>query len=167
MEITKIDRINQICYSSQPKLLGHNTRLTAAATDGDISLTVENGADFSDNEFVLIGKFGEESSEITDMTAAGSDHALTVTAVRHNHPVGSPVSFLRYDRIRFKSATSEDGTYSDVAGATGIAVQADRLNTAFESTAMADTTWYEVFGYDTKNTATTSASQAVQSTCAE
>ena len=164
MEIVKTNRANQIIYAEQPKLLGHATKLTAATTDGATSLTVENGADFSDNEFVLIGKFGGESSEITDCTAAGSDHALTVTAIRHNHPVGTPVSFLRYDRIRFKSATSEDGTYTDVAGATGSAVQADREHTAFEDTAMADTTWYEVFGYDTKNTATTSASIAVQST---
>ena len=165
IEIVKINLNNQIIQSSQPTLLGHSTNLTAQAVDGTTSLTVESSASFVDNDWVLIGKFGEESAEATDLTVTPTDdHAITVTAIKHNHSAGTPVSFLKYNRIRFKSSTTETGTFTDVAGATGIVIQPDREVTAFEDVAMTSTTWYEVFGYDTKNTTTSAASQAVQAT---
>lgn len=119
------------------------TALTVA--DTDIVPAATSSDTWADNDYVLVGNFGEETTEIMQMAAAvTSATSLTVDrsgsagGTRFSHPVGTPIYRLDYNRIEFSRNTTD--STSGVTVLTTIRVQTDDLYTRYEDTA--NTTGY-------------------------
>jgi hypothetical protein len=100
-----------------------NTVLTAAATAGDTAITVANNGGFVDNDYILIGKLGEEKSEIKKITTVGSTKTSigTIAALSFSHDQDTPVSKIGYDQVRFyHGTTTTSGDSSALAAAQDI-----------------------------------------------
>jgi len=130
------------------------TFLTTAAAAADTSLTVAStdlapaatsSDTWADNDYMLIGDFGEEGTEIMQVAAAvTSVSAITIDrsgsagGCRNAHPVGTPVYRLGYNRVEFSNSATD--STSGVSVLTTIRVQPDDLFTRYEDTA--NTTGY-------------------------
>lgn len=84
------------------------TSIVAAATSSNI---------WSDNDYILVGEIGQETTEIMQMAAAvTSATSLTIDregsagGLRHAHPKGTPVYRIDYNRAEFSRAPTESGT---------------------------------------------------------
>jgi len=91
------------------------TYLTAATVGGTTStLTVISNKEFSENQTILIGEFGDEGSEIvkthaTDAMTGDTDIILTA-AVEFNHAIDTPVYLVDYNQIKFGHSATATGT---------------------------------------------------------
>lgn len=122
------------------------TFLTFAGTAGDTTLTVADtdlvpaatsSDTWSDNDYVLVGSFGDETTEIMQVAAAVSS-ATSITidrsgsggGLRFAHPIGTPIYKLSFNQAEFsRSATN---TTAGVSVLTTIRLQPDDLYTRFE-----------------------------------
>lgn len=130
------------------------TYLTSAAAAAATSLTVADtdlapdalsSGTWANNDYVLVGNFGEETCEIMQMSAAvTSATALAVDrsgeagGLRYAHPVGTPIYRLDYNRAEFNRNTTD--STSGVTVLATIRLQTDDLYTRYEDTA--NTTGY-------------------------
>ena len=84
-----------------------NTILTVAVTATDTTLTVANNGGFANNDYLLIGKIGEEKSEIKKIGAAVSaGTSITIAALLFSHDQDTPVSKIGYNQVRFYYGTT-------------------------------------------------------------
>lgn len=124
------------------------TYLTAAAAAAGTALTVAStdlvpagtsSDTWADNDYVLVGEFGEEGSEIMQMSAAVTsatslsiDRQGQAGGLKHSHPIGTPVYRLDYNQVEFSRSATNDT--SGVAVLTTIRIQPDDLFTRYEDT---------------------------------
>ncbi len=84
-----------------------NTVLTAVATAGDTTLTVGNNDGFANNDYILIGKIGEEKSEIKKIGGAiTAGTSITIAAITFSHDQDTPVTKVVYNQVRFYYGTT-------------------------------------------------------------
>ena len=92
--------------------MGHNplvtfkerTRLAADAAAGVTSFTVENIDGFTINQILLVGEFGDDTTEIVKTHAATAPTGSTVTltgADRFDHYLDTALTVLDYDQVVF------------------------------------------------------------------
>ena len=112
----------------QPK-----TYTTAAVAALGTSLTVQDNTGLAQNDFIRIGKFSIERSEIVRISAAVTrGTALTSTAVVFAHPAGSEVERMQFNQWRVYGNATNTPT-----GATLIAtidIQVDAPHTTYINT---------------------------------
>ncbi len=93
---------NRVLVKDQPKTL-----LTAAAAAGATTLTVANNQPLANDDYLLIGRIGEEKSEIVKIGAAVSaGTALTVGALVFAHDIDTPVTKINFNQVRFSRGTT-------------------------------------------------------------
>lgn len=130
------------------------TYLTAAAAAGATTLTVQStdlapagtsSDTWANNDYILVGEFGEEGTEIMQMAAAvTSATSLTIDrsgetgGLRIAHPIGTPIYRLDYNRVEFNRNTTD--STSGVTVLTTSRIQPDDLYTRYEDTS--NTTGY-------------------------
>jgi hypothetical protein len=107
-----------------------STDLAPAATSSDV---------WADNDYMLVGEFGEEGSEImqvngavTSATSVTVDRSGQSGGMRLAHPIGTPIYRLDYNRVEFNRSATDDT--SGVSVLTTIRVQPDDLYTRYEDT---------------------------------
>src|SRR3990167_1637993 len=119
------------------------TYLTSAAVAADTTLTVAStdlapaatsSDTWADNDYVLVGDFGEKTTEIMQMNAAvTSATSLTIDrsgssgGLRYAHPVGTPIYRLDFNRVEFNRTATN--TTSGTTVLTTIRIQVDDLFT--------------------------------------
>lgn len=135
------------------------TRLSASASDGDTTIDVANTTGFSQNDYIVVGEPGLETTEAVKVNAAVSDdHQLTVTAIKHDHNEDEPVYFTKYNQVKFYRATSESGTYSLVATED---IDWNQPKTYYEDSAGSSSNWAKTTYYNDVTTTESSYSDAV------
>lgn len=84
------------------------TIATATIAAAGTTLTVKNNGGFAQNDFILLGKIGEEKTEIKRITAAvTAGTSLTIAGVTFAHDIDTPVYKIDYDQVAFyNSATT-------------------------------------------------------------
>ena len=98
-----------------------NTVLIATAAVGATTITVANNGGFANNDYLLIGKLGEEKSEIKKIGGAVSaGTSITVAALTFSHDQDTPISKIDYNQVRFYYGTTN---VSADAAALGAAAQ--------------------------------------------
>ena len=122
LQITNNDLLINSKYSY---LVGNNL-------SGVSTLTVINSDGFADDDYLLLGEFGAESSEIVQIDTGGvntSTHVLTLTAAtKFSHSESTKVSIIKYNQVQFyHTATATFATDTQVGA--NINVQADSLVT--------------------------------------
>ena len=145
------------------------TVLAAACSAGATSVTVADtdlvpaatsSAAWADNDYMLIGNFGDETTEIMQVAAAVTsatsitiDRSGSAGGTRFAHPIGTPIYRLDFNRVEFnRSAT--DST-SGVSVLTTLRIRADDLFTRYEDTA--NTTGYGFVRFNNQTTTTFSS----------
>lgn len=134
------------------------TTLTVA--DTDLAPAATSSDTWSDNDYMLIGNFGEETAEVMQMSAAvTSATSLTIDrsgqsgGLRFAHPIGTPVYRLDYNRVEFgRSAT--DAT-SGVSVLTTIRIRPNELFTQYDDTT--NTTGYGFIRFNNETGSTFSS----------
>ena len=83
------------------------------------SLTFADNSGFVDNNYIILGDVGGETTEIVKIDAAVSaGTAVTTTACVFSHGYGTKVTLIRYNQVRiYGSSTSDDTSPSDYTSA--------------------------------------------------
>ena len=78
------------------------TILTASVAAAGTTLTVANNGGFANNDYLLLGKLGEEKTEIVKIGAAVSaGTSITIGACTFAHNEDTPVIKLDFNQVRF------------------------------------------------------------------
>lgn len=114
--------INSNLVASQLPLLEEQevAHLTVDKAAGSSSVTVDNIAGFSLGKYVLLGNFGESTSEIIRIHASTVPTGSTITFATntlYDHFTDTPVTVLEYNQIEFSRATTLAGSKSVVPAA--------------------------------------------------
>jgi len=111
------------------------TSITVA--DTDLAPAATSSDTWANNDYMLIGNFGDETSEIMQVAAAVTsatsitiDRSGETGGTRFAHPIGTPVYRLTFNRVEF-SRGATDSTAS-LSVLTTIRIQPDDLYTRFE-----------------------------------
>lgn len=126
------------------------TYLTQTAASGATTLNITNSSGFNNNDFVLIGKLGEESTEIKKLTATPpSTTTLTITALSFAHSPDTPITFIEADQVRVYKATSKGGSYSLLATTN---ITPDEQATSYTDATGLSTDYYKTAYYNSYTT---------------
>lgn len=111
------------------------TYLTAPSAAAATTLTVIDNNSFAQNDYFIIGKIGQDATEIKQVSAAVTPGtSLTVTALTYAHPINVPIYKVDYNQIRISHSTSTSTADIDNANIATIDVQADDTYTRYEET---------------------------------
>lgn len=137
------------------------TYLTDPVTIGATSINVKDNQGFDQNEYIILGEIGTEKCEIVKVDAAVSaGTSLTITTAVYSHNEGDPVTYARYNQVRFYMATSSTGTYNLQ---TTVAMEVDNTSreTVWDDTDGVSTNYYKVSYYNDVTTLESSLSDAI------
>lgn len=99
---------------TNPKFKTYLTAASTAATP--TTLTVADNTKALDNDLIILGNYGEEGTEIANLTATPSQGtSMALTATVFNHPKNTPVTHIEWDEIEIIGAT----TSGAIAAGTG------------------------------------------------
>ena len=138
------------------------TRLSADASAGATSCTVDNNDDFATNDYVVFGEKGEELTEIVILTGTTDNDQLDHsggTIFAHN--ARTPVREIKYNQVKVYSASSKTGSYSLL---TTLDLTPDEEVTTYDDTTGTSNTWYKVKYYNETTDTLSSFSAPVQGT---
>ena len=110
------------------------TSISAVIYATGTTLTVQNTANFSANDFILIGNFGTPRAEIARILSVDSATQLTLApadAVNFDHSVDQPVFLLGYNQVTFQRSTTTSGAKTQLIS---MALSADNVYTTYEDT---------------------------------
>lgn len=149
---------------NHPDISGNEkTYLTTANTASATTLTVQNIEGFSVGQYLVLGKIGEEKTEIVRIHASTAPTGSTITLVSgasFAHPVNTPVTFIPFNQVALYSASTKTGTYSIVGSATSLEVDQDY--TEISDSSGSSTTWYKTRYYNSSDVTYSSYSDVVQ-----
>lgn len=109
------------------------------------AFALKNADRFALNDRVMVGRMGEEKTEILTVTAAatnGTDIVLGPSVF--SHEVDTPIFKLRFDQVKFyRSTTGINGTYSLLGSAQAMDVDNANLATLYDDTTGLSTYYYK------------------------
>lgn len=146
---------------SNPSLeKNERTYLSADAAAADTSLTVQNNEGISANDYLVVGNLGIEQTELVQVSSVSGNTTIVTGALKFNHGIDTPLSFIRYNQYQVWRATSKTGTYSQVGSNTNIEV--DQTFSEFEDTGGTSTSWYKIRFYNSTSNTYSDYSDPVQ-----
>jgi len=94
------------------------TSLTTALAAGVTTLVVVSNNGLADNDYLLIGKIGEQKTEIVQIGAAITPGTnITVGATAFAHDIDTPVTKIPYNQVRFYHGSTDVSTSSTALAA--------------------------------------------------
>jgi len=135
------------------------TYLLEASASSAVSLTVIDNIGFEQNNLILIGELGSETTEIKKINADDTDGTtLTTTAATFAHSAGSPVRKVLFNQWKiYGTSTATFGTNNLVAT---VDTQVNAPCTTYVNTST-EYTYYWVVAYDSFNSVTGNNSDGV------
>ncbi|MBT9165344.1 MAG: hypothetical protein DDT23_01361 [candidate division WS2 bacterium] len=118
-----------IATAIENEIFSYETFLTARASAGTATLTVQSILNFATNRILLIGELGSENAEIIRTHALTAPSGSTITLASNlvfTHPVYTKVRIMLYDQIEFSHATTKTGAKTVIATRP---IEADNLAT--------------------------------------
>jgi hypothetical protein len=141
--MSKIIRVKNTLADNAPY-----TYLTTAGTVGGSVHPVRNINSAVASWAIQFGATNEETAEILLLGTAdptGTTSLLTTAGLRFEHPVDTPVYFIKYDQMVFERSTAGTaGTASPLTNGT-VTVTPDSLYTQFDDTSGADSYAYKAY----------------------
>lgn len=129
------------------------TNTTAGISSGSsVSTNVMNTANFSADDFVVVGNLGDESSEIQSITSITDADTLVLGTLSLSHPSGTPITKVRYDQVSLERS-SDNSSWSVIATVT---LKGDQAQIEYNDTTGTTTSYYR-FRFYNSTTATYSA----------
>lgn len=137
------------------------TILTADLAVSATSVPVENLNNFSANDYILIGRPGEEQSEVRQVSGSPITN-ITVAALSYAHSHGEQVNKLFGTKLRVYYAPDVDGTAPDVSAFSNLlgeyTMDTDQPDTYIEDANGSSARWYIFTYYNPTSTAETEKS---------
>lgn len=94
-----------------------STNLVADYAAGVTAITVADNSGFAQNDYIIIGSFGQERAEIVKINAAvTSGAALTITGTTFAHNANSKVTLIRYNQVAIYGAATSTSTNPTIIG---------------------------------------------------
>jgi len=114
-------------------------RLTADEAAASSTIVVDNISGFSDNDYLLLGNFGDTNAEIVQINGAPSGNTITLGAnTVSDHFADTKVTLLDYNQIEFSRATTLTGIKTVLGSVQDL--NADRTDSAYKD--LTNTTGY-------------------------
>lgn len=136
------------------------TMLTADIAAAATSLAVKNNNVFAQNDYVVTGKIGQETTEIRKIASVSGNETIVTDALAHDHESATPIIKIDYNQIKIYRSDTENGTYTLLAT---VDIQVDLPEgTLYDDTTGDTTKWYKIKYYNSTSTAITDYSAAVQ-----
>ena len=85
---------------------GKRTHLTADVSAAATTIVVANYLGMADDDYLLIGEWGEPTAEIAQVGAAVSTTSITVGALVYDHYADTPVTVIPCNKVQFYRATT-------------------------------------------------------------
>jgi len=124
-----------------PELDLQITRLSADVAASATSSTVENNEGLATNDYVVMGKYGEEKAEIVLLTSVTANTTIGhTTGPVFDYLANTQVAEIAYNQVEISRATSEDGTYSVIAT---VDITPDEEMTTYDDTTGTSASWYK------------------------
>lgn len=153
-----------ITLKADNRVLTQNAKysyLNSNYSSGVSAIVVTNSADFSANDYLLLGNFGSETAEIVQIsTVTSATHTLNLSAAtKFAHSESTRVTVIKYNQVRFYNTST--ATFSATSPVTAyIDLQADKFFTlAYDTTNTTGFGWF-VF-YNATTAKATSNSNAI------
>jgi hypothetical protein len=124
--------------------------LTIASNVGDTTLNLQNSQGFSQSQWVVVGKLGDEQAEIQQINAPVTvNNQLTVTALKFPHGLDTPVTVINFNQARFYSGVSSLGPFTLLIT---LPITPDRSDgTLYYDTTGTANTWYKTTLYNSQS----------------
>lgn len=108
------------------------TYLTAASAAAATSLSVIDNNAFANGDYFILGKIGQEATEIKAVNASvTAGTALTTTALTYAHAINTPIYRVDYNQLRIAHSTSTSTADIDAANVATIDIQPDDYYTRY------------------------------------
>ena len=136
------------------------TNLTASVAALDTTLPVLDNTGFADADYLVIGRFGTNKTEIVSVNGAvTAGTSLAVTALVFAHPVDTEIKEIIWNQIEITGAATATGSKTVIAT---VSLQMDRDQTVYVNTG----TIYAYYFARYKNSTTTTYSEYSDATVA-
>lgn len=140
------------------------TYLSQSYVAGTSSFSVKNAQGFANSKAILIGKQGDERSEILTTSTVTQPNTVAVSAAsKFGHNADDPVYLLKYNQIKFYRATAIDGTYNVIATVDLDVDNSDGI-TRYDDTAGLTTSYYKIKFYNSLTTEESDFSDPIAAT---
>jgi len=153
-----------ITLRADNRVLSTNAKYSYLSTNyssGIDSIIITNSEGFADDDYILLGEFGSETTEIVKVTTVtAATHTLALAAnTKFSHSESTKVSIIRYNQVRFFH--TDTATFSATDPVTAyVDIQADSTHSkGYDTTNTTGFGWF-VFYNSTTNKAT-QASNAI------
>lgn len=150
-----------------PTITGNEkTYLSSSASAANTTLTVQNIEGFSTSEYLVLGKLGEEKTELVQIHTSTAPTGSTITlnaAISFDHAVNTPVTYIGFNQVAIYTASSQGGSYSE-HGSSPVTLEVDQGFTEFNDTTGTTSTWYRIRYYNSTSTSYAAYSDEVQGT---
>jgi hypothetical protein len=152
-----------IVRPSNPQIeKNEKTYLSADAVAGDTTLTIQNTEGITALDYFVIGKMGTEQTELVQIATVTGNNTITTGALKFNHSIDTPLSFIRYNKYQVHRASSKTGTYTQLG--TNQDIEVDQEFSEYEDTSGASTNWYKIRFYNTQTNSYSDYSDVIQGT---
>lgn len=123
-------------------------RLAANVEPGATSIVLDNNQDIAANDFMLVGRAGASTAEITTVQTVVGATIATTNPLRLRHDQYEDVLVLFGDKIKIYRAANVDGTQpadGSFAAITplGVAIDSDQLSTSYTDPIGSSDYWYK------------------------
>jgi len=122
------------------------TFVSSALAASGATITVENSTGFTASDAMVIGGVGEEKTEEILVHASTSITSTTIptvaAAVVFAHSIGTPITRSDWDQIRIWTATTETGTFTEIA-ASPIDIDWEGKLTRYNDEVSAENAWFK------------------------
>lgn len=150
----------KLIFDYPPIEENEKTQLTADIAAAGTSLAVKNNDVFAQNDYVVVGKIGQETTEIRKIASVSGAKTIVVDALQHDHEASTPITKIDYNQIKVYSSATETGTFTLLDT---VAIQVDSPDgTLYNDTTGDATTWYKIKYYNSTSTAISDYSAAVE-----
>jgi hypothetical protein len=113
------------------------------------TLYVDSSVAFKNGNYILVGEFGLEKSEVIALSAAiPSNTSLTIGALKFSHTKGTPVYYINWDKCEIDY---NDGTGWATYGSMPISLTYDNKNTEYNDSAATTSYEWRYRYYSTEN----------------
>lgn len=127
-------------------IIQEKTTVSSSLASGGSSVSVRNTDGISANDYVIIGKLGEETTELEQISTVSSATSLSLNdTVNFAHGIGSPISVIGYNQIEISYKTSVSGSFSVLDT---IDIQVDSLATTYDDTSGQTSYYYRIRLYN-------------------
>ncbi len=136
--------------------------LTLAGTASTTNITVADYEGFSDNDYLVIGPYGKERTEILKIDDASIDATITLDSSyypAYAHPANTVVTKTPWNIYSLESGSTETGSFSVLGTAE---LEVDDEYSYYNDTSGTSTDWYKVRFYNSETATYSDYSDAVQ-----